>query len=1158
MSTQSRGIFPKIGAKLGLRRREPKGRRRAALRLEMLETRQLMAADVSPFVQMGEIGVGGRIDSISVQPGNSDRVLIGGDMLGVGYTDDGGQSWNGTHDGWLNYNASDFTWDPNNPGHVWAGTLGGPHFSSDYGQTWEARRDGLPPQKAFTYAAPIEKILIDPLNPQRLLAVEGDHRFILNNRPFVFSGNVRISVDGGQTWDNSLTANIGMNRNIVDAQFTTDTRVVLVARDDAIYISEASGAAGSWVRQPFNLPNVEGATATSIAVDPTNAERMWVTLFDHGVIRSDDGGITWEVVGVGELPLDHRAGYYIVEPSVDAQGNVTLFLGNAPNNGGNGIFRSEDGGDTWTRVAGMDDEFGDPIPVVNGDIHAAGISAFWLEVDPNDPNTIWSGSSSRVIRSVDGGDTWVDMMNDNGEVEGTYSGRGYTGWVSYNAEFNPFDHSEIVLQGMDSAKLLISEDGGESWRLERDGLSTPYRAGTDIVYFSENVAYASFGQWGQQQVVARTTDGGHNWTQLNLDGVSFERPDGTTANEFRAVRVDSTNEDRVWALATSGLFYTENASDPANTQWQKIELDGTPLNMVADPFDNDGLYVMTSSGMYYSFDGTHFDFLTGSPQHITGNRRFIGLEADPNRDGVVYLANEDSGSQTHNGLWRFEGLLRDNANDVPPEYSSANWTRLGIDSWGSSANRWIRAVAVDPTDSNRIVVGTNKDPFADLIEATGVWFSEDGGQSFRQINDGLGMLRINAATFSPDGSEIIVGTGGRGWYKAAVTTTPTDNEPPRAQIHVNPDQLGSVNIGFTESVWGFELEDLELTRDGQRIELDGAYLQGMGENSFFVLYGLNEIATEPGNYILRVDASESGIADFAGNAMVEDAEDSFTVSDNTPPTVEVSDVPTGDITDSIDFFFSESVQGFDLGDLLLTRDGQVVDLTGANLQGMGEATFFELSGLRDIIKQEGEYRLLLNAAASGITDFAGNALNEDAIEDFSIVARTYDFDRQAKTAVVIPHQEEMQLANGSLDFTFNADTVGGTLLAKDASGNANGDLQINYIRQGNANRLRVNFFHGGRDVTLTSHRLQNGVDYDVQLRFGQSGLRLFVNGTLMGRSLAVRGGLDNLQDIVLGASNASSTRGINDRITSFFDGRIGGLTIRNGIGEVVFSDIESA
>ena len=241
----------------------------------------------------------------------------------------------------------------------------------------------------------------------------------------------------------------------------------------------------------------------------------------------------------------------------------------------------------------------------------------------------------------------------------------------------------------------------------------------------------------------------------------------------------------------------------------------------------------------------------------------------------------------------------------------------------------------------------------------------------------------------------------------------------------------------------------------------------------------------------------------------------------------------------------------------MTRDGQVLDLAGATLQAMGEATFFELSGLRELIDQAGEYRLELPAAGSGISDFAGNALLTGGVEVFTIAGRTYDLDRQARSPAIIAHQDIMQLASGSINFTFNADLNGGTLLAKDGRGNVDGDLQIHYIRQNNTNRVRVQFFHSGRTHTLTSHALQNGVDYDVQVRFGQGGLRLFINGVLMGRNTRATGGLANLQDIVLGASNAGSTRGTNDALSSFFDGRIGDLTICTANDDVVFSDLET-
>lgn len=61
-----------------------------------------------------EPGTGGRIDSTSVSPYDSNHVLVGGDILGARVSTDQANGWSVTS-GWLNYEIADFTWDPNNP-----------------------------------------------------------------------------------------------------------------------------------------------------------------------------------------------------------------------------------------------------------------------------------------------------------------------------------------------------------------------------------------------------------------------------------------------------------------------------------------------------------------------------------------------------------------------------------------------------------------------------------------------------------------------------------------------------------------------------------------------------------------------------------------------------------------------------------------------------------------------------------------------------------------------------------------------------------------------------------------------------------------------------------------------------------------------------------
>ncbi|MEM7317158.1 MAG: hypothetical protein AAF497_28825, partial [Planctomycetota bacterium] len=92
------------------------------------------------------------------------------------------------------------------------------------------------------------------------------------------------------------------------------------------------------------------------------------------------------------------------------------------------------------------------------------------------------------------------------------------------------------------------------------------------------------------------------------------------------------------------------------------------------------------------------------------------------------------------------------------------WTRLFNDNW-------VRDVAVDPKRPNRIALITDKAPYGDTVQATGVWWTTNSGADWEAYNEGLPMLRGQHISFSSR-SEIFVGLTGRGFYKARIRRGP--------------------------------------------------------------------------------------------------------------------------------------------------------------------------------------------------------------------------------------------------------------------------------------------------------------------------------------------------------------------------------------------------
>ena len=122
-----------------------------------------------------EPGCGGAIVSVAVSPHDPHHVVSGGDMLGTAASFDGGASWTPGL-GLPSYEMATPTFHPARPDELWIGSCMGPFVSRDGGRTWQGRRAGMPAPSSWKYTAMIEKVLVDPANPDRLLAFGGSSR----------------------------------------------------------------------------------------------------------------------------------------------------------------------------------------------------------------------------------------------------------------------------------------------------------------------------------------------------------------------------------------------------------------------------------------------------------------------------------------------------------------------------------------------------------------------------------------------------------------------------------------------------------------------------------------------------------------------------------------------------------------------------------------------------------------------------------------------------------------------------------------------------------------------------------------------------------------------------------------------------------------------
>ena len=152
---------------------------------------------------------------------------------------------------------------------------------------------------------------------------------------------------------------------------------------DALYVSRNNGT--SWVRLAFPT------AARSSALYIRNADTVYVGTTDGRVFRTDWNGANWAVLTALTTP---RTNAFVSDLDVDPN-NANRMWATSRTTGGGRVFRSDDGGSSWT-----DCTPGQTTLPINA-----------VEVDPSNANRVWIAADLGVYQSTDGGATWTDFSN---------------------------------------------------------------------------------------------------------------------------------------------------------------------------------------------------------------------------------------------------------------------------------------------------------------------------------------------------------------------------------------------------------------------------------------------------------------------------------------------------------------------------------------------------------------------------------------------------------------------------------------------------------------------------------------------------------------------------------------------------------------------------
>ena len=414
---------------------------------------------------------GGRAVAVSGVSGEGTIFYFGSVDGGVWKTTDAGMVWRPIFDNLPVASIGALAVAPSDPQIIYAGTGesdirsnlasgDGVYKSSDGGETW--RHVGLDDSRQ------ISRIVIDPRNSQTVYVGVLGHAYGPNSERGVFKTS-----DGGAHWTRVL--DLGPEIGVSDLSIAAEAPNVLFAGTwctrrppwstyapidcpgSGIYRSQNEGQ--SWSRLTGNgLPDGDwGRVAVAVSPDGKRVYALIDSGQKSGLYRSNDGGDTWTLAN-SDKRLTSRA-WYFGNITIDPNNPDVLYIPNVA------LYRSEDGGKT--------------ISIVRGAPGGDDYHQIW--VDPKNSSRMVLGTDQGTTVSVDYGKTWSTWYNqptaqlyhvvtDNRFPYAVYATQQDSGSA---AVFSRTDHGQIT------PRDWFPAGGSES------GYIAPDPRNSDIIYVSQ-------------------------------------------------------------------------------------------------------------------------------------------------------------------------------------------------------------------------------------------------------------------------------------------------------------------------------------------------------------------------------------------------------------------------------------------------------------------------------------------------------------------------------------------------------------------------------------------------------------------------------------------------------------------------------------------------
>jgi photosystem II stability/assembly factor-like uncharacterized protein len=382
--------------------------------------------------------------------------------------------------------ARRFAFDPRDPSRIYLGTTDSwIYVSTDGGSSWSRLAKLVSADNLV-----IDGLVVDRSDPKTLFA--GAH--VVDSPD---GGGVYISHDRGLTWTPS--AGIQGQAVLALAQAPSLSRVLIAGTLKGVFRTDDRGA--HW--RPISDPAIH--EVQSISIDPYDPDVVYAGTW-HLPWRTRDGGAHW--ASIKEGLIDDSDVFSVV---VDGSRPSVLFLSAC-----SGIYRSDTFGDLFRKVQG---------------IPSTARRTRVLTMDPADRNTVYAGTTEGLYKTTDGGDNWTRTTGPDVIVNDVYvdprnpkhvllatdrsgvlaSEDGGAGFQDSNTGFSQRQVSALLPDAKNPGTLyagvindktwggvFVTTDYGKTWKQQSDGLN-----GVDVFLLAQSDAGT---------LLAGTSDGVYRWS----------------------------------------------------------------------------------------------------------------------------------------------------------------------------------------------------------------------------------------------------------------------------------------------------------------------------------------------------------------------------------------------------------------------------------------------------------------------------------------------------------------------------------------------------------------------------------------------------------------------------------------------------------------------